>query len=642
MTEDYAAHSAPQQSLTLYCVPKFASLIESLHKENPSLFSSTEPFAIADLGCADGTNAVPLLRAILEKVRQINPSKEIVIYLNDLPNNNFEVALQNIRKGLEDFPNVFYNCVGRSFYLPLFQENSIDFCYSTMSIHWLSSKAPCTHNGFHFYFSETTRETPEGKQFASAAQADWERFLNARANELKPGGVLAVGTFATHTPMREDDMKSVNQCKAWKSALKETLAQHGLGKYEKNVTVPIVVRQRVDFPIAIKDVRLESYEVFPVTAPLYKKYEVHKDPVLYSKDYAMFVKAFTFKYFYSSLSEEGISKDLIEGCLNDYYGNILVKAIQKVVETEGGYPTVSHNLAFIRKTNSQLTITNTDALILQYLIKQQQRKMIVSKGARTSSGFLFSCAKSFGTLHKRIAIYSDEGVDDFSFISIFKYFQKIKPNFPLSTISAKDLLQRGIDADLFVMPGGADLPYLKLLKEKGNEIIKSFVQQGGSYLGICAGGYYASSSIVFAPGSPLEVKGERELKFFPGRCIGPINSNFIYGTHKTAIMPKINFVGKDKTFHAYTNGGGYFESNEEAAKCCKIVATAEIDKRKLDIMLECKYGKGKVLLSGVHFEYDWDMLSGVKEEVGGLKEIKEEFKKQDEKLKEIMSELIFN
>lgn len=47
-----------------------------------------------------------------------------------------------------------------------------------------------------------------------------------------------------------------------------------------------------------------------------------------------------------------------------------------------------------------------------------------------------------------------------------------------------------------------------------------FVHSGGSYLGLCAGAYFGCSRVVFEPGTPLEVVGDRELAFFPGIARG--------------------------------------------------------------------------------------------------------------------------
>ena len=47
-------------------------------------------------------------------------------------------------------------------------------------------------------------------------------------------------------------------------------------------------------------------------------------------------------------------------------------------------------------------------------------------------------------------------------------------------------------------------------------IFAEYVNGGGSYLGLCAGAYYACARVEFEMGSELEVVGERELAFFPG------------------------------------------------------------------------------------------------------------------------------
>ena len=64
--------------------------------------------------------------------------------------------------------------------------------------------------------------------------------------------------------------------------------------------------------------------------------------------------------------------------------------------------------------------------------------------------------------------------------------------------------------------GGYDMGFLTALGEKGVTHIRDFVLSGGSYFGICAGGYFACDSIAFDEGGALEVCGDRPLKFFPG------------------------------------------------------------------------------------------------------------------------------
>ena len=160
---------------------------------------------------------------------------------------------------------------------------------------------------------------------------------------------------------------------------------------------------------------------------------------------------------------------------------------------------------------------------------------------------------------------------------------------------------------MFVLPGGADIPYTKWLNGKGNEKIRTYVEKGGSFLGICAGSYYAGNFVEFALGTPLEVKGVRELAFFPGTVKGPILAPYDYETSSGVRAAKISWKGgapfkTNSTFVVYYNGGGYFA---EAAReeHTKILASYSLG-NDFPAIIEIQVGKGKAILSGVHFEYD--------------------------------------
>ena len=107
----------------------------------------------------------------------------------------------------------------------------------------------------------------------------------------------------------------------------------------------------------------------------------------------------------------------------------------------------------------------------------------------------------------------------------------------VDTIEAEDIVSKDWEDNtvMLVFPGGADSYYrvglfLKshmqrklssALGNGGNKRIRAFIENGGNYLGICAGGYYGTSKVEFDLHGPLEVNEERELKLFKGRAIGP-------------------------------------------------------------------------------------------------------------------------
>ncbi|KAI7699705.1 hypothetical protein KC353_g16313, partial [Hortaea werneckii] len=66
------------------------------------------------------------------------------------------------------------------------------------------------------------------------------------------------------------------------------------------------------------------------------------------------------------------------------------------------------------------------------------------------------------------------------------------PHYAVLTITADQLFKEPwtTSCALLVMPGGADMGYCRTLNGEGNRRIKQYVQMGGKYLGLCAGGYY--------------------------------------------------------------------------------------------------------------------------------------------------------
>ncbi len=199
-----------------------------------------------------------------------------------------------------------------------------------------------------------------------------------------------------------------------------------------------------------------------------------------------------------------------------------------------------------------------------------------------------------------VYVYDDEGVGRQSLKQTLAMFAHSLPNHSVKTIGADKVIANdwSKDAVLFVMPAGADLPYVKKLNGTGNKNIRNFVEKGGAYLGICAGAYYGSAYVEFDKGGELEVLGDRELAFFPGKSIGPILAKYDYKSNKGA---RTADIGKTVVYY---NGGGYFENADKFSNI-SILANYQ---NKLPAITLVKIGNGKAVLSGVHFEFDADLM----------------------------------
>ncbi|MCC8483954.1 MAG: BPL-N domain-containing protein [Rickettsia endosymbiont of Labidopullus appendiculatus] len=204
-----------------------------------------------------------------------------------------------------------------------------------------------------------------------------------------------------------------------------------------------------------------------------------------------------------------------------------------------------------------------------------------------------------------IRIYNGLGTSKESLYHTFNSFiHYASTKYHISYISAEEIIRGDwIDnTSLLIIPGGKDRCYEKRLNGKGNKHIQNYLMQGGSFLGICAGAYYSGTYLEFAKSSPIEVVSTRELAIYQGGVIGPALCKYYYNSNKGARAARIilNTPNLPEDSMVFYNGGGYFLDAQNVANT-KIIANYEDCKAAI---IMCKFGSGRAILSGVHFEYD--------------------------------------
>ncbi len=100
----------------------------------------------------------------------------------------------------------------------------------------------------------------------------------------------------------------------------------------------------------------------------------------------------------------------------------------------------------------------------------------------------------------RVALYSDTGSE-----KAYEKFEKILKTDPhryvTKLVSAEDIRNGALkDCDVLIQGGGSGSKCAQTLGVDGREQIKSFVNKGGGYLGVCAGAYLATSSYPWSLG----------------------------------------------------------------------------------------------------------------------------------------------
>ena len=209
---------------------------------------------------------------------------------------------------------------------------------------------------------------------------------------------------------------------------------------------------------------------------------------------------------------------------------------------------------------------------------------------------------------KKVLIYQDYGCSDLSNLekSLQEYFKPrgIAVEFTDASAIIKDnaLTEK---VSLFVMPGGAATPYLQKLKILGNEKIRDYIMNGGRYLGICAGAYYACNQVEFE--TDIEqlaiVRNSELLNLIDVAAIGTLHKElsirpYMKNEASSAVV-RLNWHNDNEIYYAHYHGGPKFVSDNQQFEV--LASYTDIEKTPPAIIAK-DYGKGRVVLSGVHFE----------------------------------------
>ncbi|KAL2233392.1 UNVERIFIED_CONTAM: Loganic acid O-methyltransferase [Sesamum indicum] len=157
-------------------------------------------FRIADFGCSTGHNSCAAIQIITEAIRRrfeieglISQLPDFYVYFNDKVTNDFNTLFNSLPR------ERLYGAAGvpGSFYGRLLPKAALNFAYSSCSLNWLSevpkavldTTSPAWNRG-KIHYVGARREVCE--EYANQFAKDIESFLDFRAEELVPGGLMAL------------------------------------------------------------------------------------------------------------------------------------------------------------------------------------------------------------------------------------------------------------------------------------------------------------------------------------------------------------------------------------------------------------------------------------------------------------------
>ncbi len=193
----------------------------------------------------------------------------------------------------------------------------------------------------------------------------------------------------------------------------------------------------------------------------------------------------------------------------------------------------------------------------------------------------------------RIGLYAGKGSWDVNVIILQRFFDSYSVEW--SEFDEQDAVSLDLEAhyDILWFPGGFAAEYKNFITDHSN--IRSFVEDGGAFIGSCAGAYYAGD-ILRWHGTDYEYP----LKLFEGRGIGPLAGLIAYGEIATFNLEEDHLVNDDfgQSLDMYYFDGPYFDAYNPDS--IEVLARYAVNNKPA--VIAGRYGKGKYLLFGPHPE----------------------------------------
>jgi glutamine amidotransferase-like uncharacterized protein len=204
----------------------------------------------------------------------------------------------------------------------------------------------------------------------------------------------------------------------------------------------------------------------------------------------------------------------------------------------------------------------------------------------------------------RVCIYFDYGVFDACRTNTINMMSQM--NCAYTSITRDSILNGALSHyRLLIMPGGDMWQYNSYLTSNCMSKIKNFVSQGGGYIGICGGSYFAANLILWRgwAGQPRNSVSIHGLNLFASIADGPIENfepSYVDNKCQIQITHKDHPVLSNlpDIIQSYYDHGPMFIFNDSTG----IITLGKTIKGNKNILVAFQYNLGKVFLTGAHPE----------------------------------------
>jgi len=163
------------------------------------------------------------------------------------------------------------------------------------------------------------------------------------------------------------------------------------------------------------------------------------------------------------------------------------------------------------------------------------------------------------------------------------------------------------DLDGLIFGGGFAYPgYTMGISAEGKQRIRDFVEGGGTYVGVCAGAYFACDELLYE-GEVIGDESGYDLDLYEGPCMGPVGAIAHFPDWGIAQIefpghPSYADFGHPFTQEIWYGGGPFFPGVEAGTTVLATYADPGIQQEGDAAVVARHVGDGDVLLWGPHPE----------------------------------------
>ena len=317
----YDAHSEYQRVVVEGGDETIQDAVAGLELADPGL-------TIADYGAGTGATSVHAMQTAIDAVRTRARDLPLLTVHNDVATNDFTQLFRNVTgdDGYLGTPGgpIYPAAAAGSFFTQVLPSATVDLGMCSNAAHWLREQ-PRVSTPDGMYFSQAGDARAE---LAAQAASDWVAFLEARTDELAPGGRLVVqgiGVSPDGEHVSADRLLRV----MWQIA--SALAEDGLldRKALDEYVFPVYCRSVAemtapltgDGPLASR-LEVVGAEEGDVANPYWAQFERDGDAPAYAKAYTEFVRAFAEPTMKAHLFEPAASGKDPDALSDEYFARL--------------------------------------------------------------------------------------------------------------------------------------------------------------------------------------------------------------------------------------------------------------------------------------------------------------------------------